>query len=651
MTPTKSPFKFLDAYTRKDRKSFFGRDLEIDSLYQLVFETKLILVYGASGTGKTSIIQCGLANRFQDSDWFDIYIRHRGNINNALKRELKRHAKTPLEDSMDITEMVDSLYLDFFKPVYLIFDQFEELYVLGTKAERIQFIEDIATLYEADINCKIIFIIREEYLAKLNDFEKKIPHLFDKRLRIEPMSNTNIQKVIAGTANQFNITLTNSEETIDSIIDNISDDNSRVQLSYLQVYLDRLYQEAVAARGSGDHSGQAIQFTKALVEKVGSIDDVLADFFDKQVGQVDRELHQQFPKTPDNALNQFINTFATLEGTKRPLKKEELSSLNIGNAQINFCLNRLEKARILRIEDDTYELAHDTLALHISQKRSADEVALLEISKLVKDRHYNYKSTNTLLNPKEIQWLENYKIKLEEAGKLNKAEWDFVKKSEKEIGKKRRRLILLTSSIIGILLLSSIYANYARHSAENAKIVAEEALAKLKSEERKSADESYGRYMAQGKNHYDKAAYQAAISEYEKAFEIADKFPDDDWTGEEAQAAIAKSEEHIECSSDFNNYINTGDSLYEQGKDHYIDALEYYREALDIDFNNNLAQNKIDKVDSKLAGAFEQFKKHGDIFYEAAAYDFAYEQFKQAARINGRDAHVREKLKACRDKL
>ncbi len=650
MNPTKSPFKFLDAYTREDRKSFFGRDLEIDSLYQLVFETKLILVYGASGTGKTSIIQCGLANRFQSSDWFDIYIRHRGNINDSLRRELKRHAKTPLDDSMNLTEMVDSLYLDFFKPVYLIFDQFEELYVLGTKQERVQFIEDIATLYEADINCKIIFIIREEYLAKLNDFEKRIPHLFDKRLRIEPMSNTNIRKVIVGTANQFNIVLTNPDETIDAIIGNISDDNSRVQLSYLQVYLDRLYQEETGARGNGNHSEQAVQFTEALVKKVGSIDDVLAAFFDKQVGQVDKELHQQFPKTPDNALNQFINTFATLEGTKRPLKKEELNKLNIGDAQIDFCLNRLEKARILRIEDDIYELAHDTLALHISQKRSVDEVALLEISKLVKDRHYNYKSTKTLLNPKEIQWLDNYKTKLKEAGKLNKAEWDFVKKSEKEIGKKRRRFVLLTSSIIAILLLSSIYANYARHSAENAKLVAENALAKLKSEERKSADESYKRYIAQGQNHFDKAEYQAAISEYEKAFEIADKFPDDAWTGEEAKAAIEASKKHIASTSIFNNYINSGDSLYEQGEDHYIDALEHYRKALGLDFNNNLAQNKVNKVDSKLAGAFEQFKKHGDIFYEAEAYDFAYEQFKQAARINARDVYIKDKLKACRNK-
>ena len=32
----KSPFKFLDAFTLKDKDAFFGRDQEIDTLYSLV---------------------------------------------------------------------------------------------------------------------------------------------------------------------------------------------------------------------------------------------------------------------------------------------------------------------------------------------------------------------------------------------------------------------------------------------------------------------------------------------------------------------------------------------------------------------------------------------------------------------------------------
>ena len=45
----KSPFKFLDAYDKEDKEIFFGREAETDELYDRVFETDLILLYGASG--------------------------------------------------------------------------------------------------------------------------------------------------------------------------------------------------------------------------------------------------------------------------------------------------------------------------------------------------------------------------------------------------------------------------------------------------------------------------------------------------------------------------------------------------------------------------------------------------------------------------
>ena len=76
-----SPFKFLDAYEQRDKPVFFGRDAEIEQLYRLVFETNLVLVYGQSGTGKTSLIQCGLANRFAETDWFQLFVRRTDNIN------------------------------------------------------------------------------------------------------------------------------------------------------------------------------------------------------------------------------------------------------------------------------------------------------------------------------------------------------------------------------------------------------------------------------------------------------------------------------------------------------------------------------------------------------------------------------------------
>lgn len=242
MSVIKSPFKFLDPYTLQDRDFFFGREEEINRLYEMVFSTNLLLVYGPSGAGKTSLLQCGLASRFQDTDWFDIHVRWRGNINSSMQQELHKHAISPLSSEMSVGECVQSIYLDRFKPIFLIFDQFEELYILGNQEERNIFIDSIAELLQLKIPFKIIFSMREEYIARLFDFEQKVPHLFENRLRIEPMSKSKVGRVIKSMAERFNIQLEEPQKTIQQIIENIGT-NTGIQLSYLQVYLDYLYRE------------------------------------------------------------------------------------------------------------------------------------------------------------------------------------------------------------------------------------------------------------------------------------------------------------------------------------------------------------------------------------------------------------------------
>ncbi|MFK7809632.1 MAG: hypothetical protein AB8F74_17640 [Saprospiraceae bacterium] len=237
-----SPFKFLDSYTVDDRAFFFGREKEIDKLYNMVFSTNLLLIYGPSGAGKTSLIQCGLASRFEDTDWHDIHVRWRGDINVSMKQVLKKHAIAELSEEATAVEMIQSIYLDHFKPLFLVFDQFEELYILGSEPERELFIDTISKLLELDIPLKIIFSMREEYIARLYDFEQKVPNLFKNRFRIDPMDQETVASVIRGLADHFDITLENEEVTIEKIIDNISS-SGHIQLSYLQVYLDYLYVE------------------------------------------------------------------------------------------------------------------------------------------------------------------------------------------------------------------------------------------------------------------------------------------------------------------------------------------------------------------------------------------------------------------------
>ena len=145
------PFKFLDAYTAEDKDIFFGREEEVKQLYQMIYQSDILLLYGASGTGKTSLIQCGLASRFQQHDWLEAFIRRNKNLNESLQKALialggeKKQANelgdldwlndlmegetttTTATTNLSTTQQyIKNIYLKHFRPIYLIFDQFEE---------------------------------------------------------------------------------------------------------------------------------------------------------------------------------------------------------------------------------------------------------------------------------------------------------------------------------------------------------------------------------------------------------------------------------------------------------------------------------------------------------------------------------------------
>ncbi len=466
MKPMGSPFKFLDAYEKKDKDIFFGREKDIELLYETTFKTNLMLVYGQSGTGKTSLIQCGLANRFRKSDWFDIYIRRRDNIVISLQKEIRKKGVTRIAENATIQEGIQSLYREFLRPVYLIFDQFEELIILGETKEQQEFFETMVHLLKAAgedgqkaVSIKIIFVMREEYIARLYDFEKVVPGLFNYRFRVEQMPPLKVREVILGTTQAFGIKVDEPEETIKGIIDNNRDLKGNIQLPYLQVYLDRLYKEAEAEAvkpASSPGEKPAVAFTPGLVKGVGQISDVMAAFLDEQTGKVQLSLKEKYPDTPKEFTCQMLNSFATVEGTNLPLDKGHLYSQFPGREKIiDFCLEGLEKARILRLVDNekTYEIAHDALAWRISDRRSIEEKVLLKLEKLVKDRFAAFKDTRAFLAKEELNYIEPYEKKLK--SKLDAEEKNFIAKSRKKVSKRRNLFVFVTANILIILIFAA----------------------------------------------------------------------------------------------------------------------------------------------------------------------------------------------------
>ena len=134
------PFKFLDSYTREDKNIFFGRDSETEDIFRKFYSGKLLLVYGKSGTGKSSIINCGLISRIPLEDIYPVNIRCGNRAYENFITEIKKYSKSNLVNPLEILE---DIFYEQSKPVALIFDQFEEIFILSDEEEREKLSRDL----------------------------------------------------------------------------------------------------------------------------------------------------------------------------------------------------------------------------------------------------------------------------------------------------------------------------------------------------------------------------------------------------------------------------------------------------------------------------------------------------------------------------
>ncbi len=392
----KSPFKFLDPFELTDKNVFFGRDREIEDLYQMIHRSNLILIYGFSGTGKTSLVQCGLAGRFDGPEWFPFFIRRGEDLNLSLRNALSKELGANVSPEKALEDLVEDIYEEYLSNVYLIFDQFEELFLLGTPQEQQQFAQDIQRLLNRELPCKVLFIIREEFLGELYQMERVLPRLFNFKFRVEAMNHLRINEVLQSSFSAFNIELEPpAEERRQAMIDSLSSGRSVVQLPYLQVYLDMLW-EGVYGRISQEENDSLksnagyphLTFSQSDIEELGDIKAVLQRFMSRQVVEVEEVLCKKYPKAKieQEVVNAVLNVFVTDEGTKQPIPFEQreregklifpsswMEKFPIANPMLTDCIHLLEKSRILRLRDDSCELAHDSLAALIFEDRTEEE--------------------------------------------------------------------------------------------------------------------------------------------------------------------------------------------------------------------------------------------------------------------------------------
>jgi WD40 repeat protein len=445
----KSPFKFLDSYTREDHKLFFGRKKEIEELYQRVFEGNILLVYGVSGTGKSSLIHCGLANKFNETDWLPLPIRRSQNIIESMASSVRSasitHQPDEISSPAQFRKSVKSLYLDHYKPVYLIFDQFEELFIFGNKEEKKAFVQIVKTLIDSDLQCRFIFVMREEYMAGITEFEKYIPTFFANRVRIEKMSHLNAIEAIEGPCHESEIDI--AEGFAESLLERLSPDSGDVELTYLQVFLDKIFR--LGQEGQKEES-ERISFTLDLLQKTGNVSDLLGSFLDEQIALLEDQ---------DTGLA-VLKSFVSIKGTKKQMSPREVIEYaqtmgkTIDESMLQEILHSFIKLRILRDKDQNgkYELRHDALATKIYEKITLVEKEILEIRQFVENAWNSWLKRGVLISVADLKYIAPYESRLY----LSKEISGLIEKSKRFslIARKRRRIVLSTALAVLIVVLS-----------------------------------------------------------------------------------------------------------------------------------------------------------------------------------------------------
>jgi hypothetical protein len=464
MSTLSSPFKFLDSYQKADADVFFGREKETLALYAALSGVKHLLVYGPSGAGKTSLVECGLRNQFSDVDWYALTMRKGDNINASFfaginqgldeKIELDNETKMPVATAIDFGHAVATLFAECYQPVYLLFDQFEELLISGSENEKQTFFTQLNKLIRTKLPCRIMLIMREEFIGHLSEFEPLCPSIFQHRFRVEKMGRKNVQEVIysilEATRYKASFAVTDSHDLAKNILSRLPDNKKEIELAHVQVFLGELWDRAQSAKTSNClpvlHS--------SLIKHHDDLEGILDSFLKKQIKELETGFGEGVPLELLAAM--ISERFTKLQLSEKELKTD-LDDKNVSaKLPIPVLLKELEQRRIIRTlkagDATHYEISHDVLALVVGQNLTD----LMKMRERAGDIYKVYAERQGLFTQDDIDYLRSFQLSLTYPAELKKKIDESIAAIKMQVDRERIKTGKRLRTLYGLLGLASV---------------------------------------------------------------------------------------------------------------------------------------------------------------------------------------------------
>lgn len=285
--PQEGPFRHLSWFERQHARVFFGRAHEVRQLFETVKDpdsAPILLVYGQSGVGKSSLLDAGLLPRLE-ADFSVRYLRRDrdlgllGTVLHALDSDAER-----LDQAWGRAESSAG------RPLLVVLDQVEEVYTRaqeGRTNELADFMAGLGSLFGPAgqrPRGRLLLGFRKEWLPEL---QQRLTEqgLGWESLFLEGLSREGIVEAVTGPTHDRlgrKYGLQVDDRLAEEIADDLLADPQSPVAPTLQVLLTKLWNEA--KRKNDAHP----RFTHDLYLELKRAGILLGDFLDQQMAAVGR---------------------------------------------------------------------------------------------------------------------------------------------------------------------------------------------------------------------------------------------------------------------------------------------------------------------------------------------------------------------------
>ncbi|MEU8540991.1 DNA-binding protein [Streptomyces sp. NPDC048717] len=319
-----SPYQGLARFEAGDHERFFGRGTLVEDVRELVLTHSFAAVFGPSGSGKSSLLRAGLipALRTEGASLAEIRVLTPG------EHPLRTHAKALRPKDAD-------------GDTVLVVDQFEEVFTLCRDVqERTEFIEALLAARRPDSGLRVVIAVRADFYGRCAEYRELADALREANLLVGPMNRAELREVVVRPAQAAGLIV--ERELTARLVEEVDGEAGGLPL------LSHVLRETWRRR-----RGRAL--TMEAYEAAGGVHGAIA----KTAEEVYTALSADDAELARLVLLRLITPGEGSPDTRRPVGRGELDFAP--TAQVALVLDRLAQARLITLDDDTVDLAHEAL--------------------------------------------------------------------------------------------------------------------------------------------------------------------------------------------------------------------------------------------------------------------------------------------------